>query len=208
MLGSYLVFLGLVRIWIWYVCRRRAAAGAGGGWDPGNFDFGGSGRSSSAGGGGGGSVRFGGGDSGGGGASSLWQADAVAGPPAPIAAPAPAHSGGSGWSIPDLDLGDDGWQIVLLLAVLVLAIVLAGGYLIYAAPQILPEAAWQAVLASTLTRVQKDDHHGWMSGVVKSTVLPFAVVLILAGALGWVAHKHCPQATKLIQVFSCEAESR
>src|SRR6185369_11552665 len=25
-LCSYLVFLGLVRIWIWYVCRRRAAS--------------------------------------------------------------------------------------------------------------------------------------------------------------------------------------
>ena len=212
-LCSYLVFLGLVRIWIWYVCRRQAAAsgsGSGSGWILGNFDFGGRGGSGGGGGGGGsggvggGSVRFGGGDSGGGGASSLWEADAAAGPSAPM--PAPVPSGGSRWSLPDIDLGggDDGWEIVLLLAALVLAIVLAGGYLIYVAPQILPEAAWQAVLASTLTRVKKDDHHGWMTGVMKSTVLPFAIVMVLAGALGWVAHKHCPTATKLVAVFSCK----
>jgi hypothetical protein len=91
-----------------------------------------------------------------------------------------------------------------LLAALVLAIMFAGGYLIYAAPQILPEAAWHAVFASTLTRVAKDDHHGWMPGVLKSTVLPFTIIMVLAGALGWVAHKHCPQATRLVEVFSCQ----
>jgi hypothetical protein len=202
-LCSYLVFLGLVRIWIWYVCRRQAAS-CGSSLDFGNFDLDGRGGSS-GGGGGGGSVRFGGGDSGGGGASSLWEADAPSGPQAPIVAPAP--SGGSRWSLPDIDLGgDDGWEVVLLLAALVLAIVLAGGYLIYAAPQILPEAAWQAVLASTLTRFKKDDHHGWMTGVLKSTILPFAIVMVLAGGLGWVAHNHCPQARKLVDVFSCKAD--
>jgi hypothetical protein len=215
-LCSYLVFLGLVRIWIWYVCRRQAmAASNGSGWDLGNLDFRGSSSGGASfgggggGGGGGGSVGFGGGDSGGGGASSLWEADAAAGPgPMPVIGPEPvsASSGGGGWSLPDIDLGDDGWEIVLLLVVLVLAIVLAGGYLIYAAPQILPEAAWQAVLASTLTRVKKDDHHGWMSGVVKSTVLPFAVIMVLAGALGWVSHKHCPTAKKLAEVFYCKAD--
>jgi hypothetical protein len=198
-LCSYLVFLGLVRIWIWYVCRRQIASG--GGLDFGNIELTGGGSSGS--GGGGGSFRFGGGDSGGGGASSVWEADANAGVMPPVSAPAP--SGGSGWSLPsfDFDLGDDGWEILLLLAALVLVIVFAGGYLIYAAPQILPEAAWQAVFASTLTRVSKSDHHGWMGGVLKSTVLSFTIVMVLAGALGWVAHKHCPAATKLVEVFAC-----
>ena len=120
----------------------------------------------------------------------------------------PSSASGSGWSLPkiDLDLGDDGWEILLLLAALVLAIAFAGGYLIYAAPQILPEAAWQAVFASTLTRVSKQDHHGWMSGVLRSNVLPFTIVLLLAGAFGWAAHKQCPHAAKLVEVFSCRAE--
>jgi hypothetical protein len=42
-LCSYLVFLGLVRIWIWYVCRRQAASG--GGLDFGNIDLTGGGSS-------------------------------------------------------------------------------------------------------------------------------------------------------------------
>src|SRR5207248_446526 len=53
-LCSYLVFLALVRIWIWYVCRRRALASSG--FDLGNFDLpGGAGSGSGGGGGGGGS---------------------------------------------------------------------------------------------------------------------------------------------------------
>jgi hypothetical protein len=203
-LCSYLVFLGLVRIWVWYVCRRQtAASGTGLNLDLGNINVGGGGGSSVR---AGGSFRFGGGSSGGGGASSLWEADANPGVLPPLSAPDTFR--GSGWSLPkiDLDLGDDGWEILLLLAALVLVIVFAGGYLIYAAPQILPEAAWQAVFASTLTRVSKDDHHGWMSGVLKSTVIPFAIVMVLAGALGWVAHKQCPQAAKLMEVFSCPAQ--
>ena len=64
-LCSYLVFLGLVRMWIWYVCRRQAAGT--GGLDFANIDLtGGGGSSSGSGGGGGGSS----GGSGGGGSSS------------------------------------------------------------------------------------------------------------------------------------------
>ena len=204
-LCSYLVFLGLVRIWIWYVCRRQALA-VDLSLDLGNINLGGGGGSSVGGGGGGGPFRFGGGNSGGGGASGLWEADANASVMPPVSGP--VTDSGSGWSLPkiDLDLGDDGWEILLLLAALVLAIAFAGGYLIYAAPQILPEAAWQAVFASTLTRVSKQDHHGWMSGVLKSTVLPFTIVMVLAGAVGYVAHKTCPQAVKLVEAFSCPTQ--
>lgn len=133
-LCSYLVFLRLVRMWIWYVCRRQAAGA--GGLDLANIDL-----------------------TGGGGASGVWEADADADVMPPVAA-----------------------------------------------PQILPEAAWQAVFASTLTRVSKQDHHGWMNGVLRSIVLPFTIVLLLAGGFGWVAHRHCPQAAKLVEVFSCRAE--
>jgi hypothetical protein len=124
-LCSYLVFLGLVRMWIWYVCRRQAAGV--GSLDFANIDLTGGGGSSGGSGGGGGSFRFAGGNSGGGGASGVWEADADAGVTPPVSAP--ASSGGSGWSLPkiDLDLGDDGWEILLLLAALVLAMAFAGG---------------------------------------------------------------------------------
>lgn len=199
-LASYLVFLGLVQVWIWYVAKRKSFS-----LSLGNLDLhdalpdGGSG-----GGAGGGSVGFSGGSSGGGGASGSWSSEMPAVMPT---SPAPSSSGSS--FLPDLDFNfdcdDDSWVILLVLGILVLVIFCAGGYLIYAAPQILPEAASQAVLAGVLTRVSKEHHHGWMPGVLRSTVIPFAMVLILAGVLGWVAHRHCPNAAKLMDALHCVA---
>jgi hypothetical protein len=192
-LGSYAVFLMLVRIWIWYVSIRHTAARA--------IDFDLGNLSGSGGGSGGPAIHFGGGDSGGGGASDVWEAGASNTP----SVPAPSHSGGLSLPDLDLDLGDDGWFVVLLFLALVLCIFCAGGYLVYAAPNILPEAACQAVLASALTRLPKVSHHGWMPGIFRSTAIPFALVLILAGALGWAAHRHCPEAARLIDVLRCPA---
>src|ERR1035441_6182985 len=76
-LASYLVFLLLIRVWIWYVTVRSLAAfqlgnlNFGGGGGGGSFGFGGQGGSGS----GGGFSGFGGGSSGGGGASSSWEAE-------------------------------------------------------------------------------------------------------------------------------------
>jgi hypothetical protein len=117
-------------------------------------------------------------------------------------------SSGHGSFLGNLDLGggdDEGWLVMVLLIVLILGIFCAGGYLVYAAPQILPEAAVHAVIAPALLRVSKDHHHGWMLGVLRSTVLPFAVVFLLAGALGWVAHRQCPSAARLLEVWTCPA---
>lgn len=211
-LASYLVFLLLIRVWIWYVSIRSAAnigfgnlipdASGSGDGSSGAFGF----ISSSSEGrvGGGDFSKFGGGSSGGGGGTDSWDtgvaAESISGPP-------PSSSTGSSWFPKldfDFDLDDGGW-VLILLAVLILAIFGAGGYLVYAAPHILPEAAWQALLATTLTRISKEDHHDWMSGVLRSTCVPFVIVLLLAAALGWEAHRHCPSAPRLIDVFTCPA---
>jgi len=205
-LASYLVFLGLIRVWIWYISLRTLGMAGVGDLGLGNVDVsggGGGGWGGGFGGGtGGGSFRFGGGDSGGGGASSSWDENVQMGT-AQIAA---SSSGKSGWFSGmfnfNFDLDDDGW-VLILLAVLILGIVCAGGYLIYAAPHFLPEAASQAFLATALTRVSKEEHHGWMPGVLRATVIPFAVILILAGALGWGAHSYCPGATRLMDTLPC-----
>jgi len=201
-LASYGVFLLLIRVWIWYVSVRAAA-----GLQLANLDFsggGGSGGSLSFGGGSGGSGSgagfsgFGGGTSGGGGASSSWEGNDAA---AVVSQPSAAPSGSHWW--PDIDLpDDDGWVIVLLIALV--ACILGGGvYLVYAAPHILPEAAGQVILAGTLTRVSKEEHHNWMAGVIWSTWIPFLTVLLMAGALGWEAHRYCPVAPRLIDVLNC-----
>ena len=213
-LASYLVFLMLVRLWIWYVTLHTAGisigsldlggSGSGGGGSSGSlFEVGGGGDS----GGGGGFAGFGGGSSGGGGASSSWDTNVTAASvsQAAVPAPAPAPAGSSGrlsGLIPDIDLGDDGW-ILILLGLLILAILGAGGYLVFAAPHILPEAACQALLATGLTRISKQEHHNWMRGVLRSTCIPFGIVLVLATVLGWEAHRHCPSATRLVEVFHC-----
>jgi hypothetical protein len=205
-LSSYLVFLILVRLWIWYVSLRsatvrRSSSGRSGGWG-GVLDFEGGG--SSGGGGGGGVFRgFGGGSSGGGGASSSWESGAT---PAFVSesTPPPVSSSSSGWFPKlDIDFDGDGGVVLLLLAALVLAIVGAGGYLVYAAPQILPEAAGQALLAGALTRVSKQEHHDWMRGVLRSTWIPFGVVLFFAAVLGFASHHYCPAAPRLIEVIRC-----
>ncbi len=197
-LVSYGVFLGLVRVWLWYVSIRRVAGVSLGSFYGGKvFSWGGG----SGGWGGGRAVRFGGGDSGGAGASDAWGESGAA-----EFAAAPAPSGGGGGWFPDLDfnLDGDGLWILILLAVLILGIVFAGGYLVYAAPQILPEAAWQFALAGALKKASAKDGD-WMPGVLMSSAIPFFIVLILAAVLGWTAHHACPGATKLLQVFHCTA---
>jgi hypothetical protein len=198
-LCSYGVFLGMVRMWIWYVAVRRVATTASQAADPGILLDGGNLslpeiRT------GDGPFAFGGGDSGGAGASDSWG----------VASSSGSGSSGSGSSkwFPDLDLdlGDDGWWVLLLLALLAIVIFCAGGYLVWAAPDILGEAAWQAVLGSVLVRAREHAKSGWMGGVVRSTAIPFAAVLIVAGVLGWQAHRHCPTAARLAEVFHCAVE--
>ena len=210
-LASYLVFLLLIRVWIWYVTVRSLAAfqlgnlNFGGGGGGGSFGFGGQGGSGS----GGGFSGFGGGDSGGGGASSSWEAGDAA---ALASQPSPASSGSHWW--PDLHLGgggggggdDDGWLVIVLLIALVSCILGGGVYLVYAAPHILPEAACQVVLAGSLTRISKQEHHNWMAVVIWSTWIPFLLVLVLAGALGWEAHRYCPVAPRLIDLLNCPSK--
>jgi hypothetical protein len=185
LLVSFLAFLLLIRVWIWYVfCRPLGGVDLG---DlPGPYG-GGSGEVQFAG--------FRGGDSGGGGASDSWS-DGGDSTPSPSA-------GGSGNGSFDIDLGDD-WAILLVLAAVVLAIVCAGGYLIYVAPHILPEAAWQASLGAGLARIAKPTEKGnWMRVVLRASVLPFLVVLALVMGLAHVANSHCPQAVKLAEALSC-----
>lgn len=195
-LGSYLVFFLLVRIWIWYVCRVQLRIESLGNFDADDIPLGGSSQP----------FKFGGGTSGGAGASDAWDDSAAANiAPRSAGSALGSKSGGSKFGGCDIDLGDDG-MILVLLAALVLSIVVAGGYLIYVAPNLLPEAAWQALLASSLTRVSKRiDHQDWLASVLRASSIPFAAVLVVAGTLGWVAHTHCPPAVKLHEVLFCAA---
>lgn len=193
-LASYLVFLLLVRIWIWYVTpgRLRLSPDLDGDFEVPTWDSADAGFSG-----------FGGGGSGGGGASSDWAAETTI---------APQSSGGGGGSwLPSIDLDidlDDGIWILAALAALLAVIFGAAGYLIYAAPQLLPEAALQAALASSLAGVSKrKDATGWMGGVLRSTAIPFIAVFAMTLVLALTIHHRCPQAHKILEAFSCPAAS-
>ncbi|QOY91633.1 hypothetical protein [Paludibaculum fermentans] len=208
---AYFVFVGLMRIWVAYVLldvpsRKPTGSGLGSGLDPGNIDFPFWGGSSSGGGpslGGGSAMSFGGGDSGGGGASDVWGvADTRV---APVSSG--GGGGGHGFSFPSLDLDidlDDGIWILALLALLVLVLFGAGGYLIYAAPQILPDIALNALLASCLTgAAKKAEAKGWLRSVLGVTWIPLLLILVTTIGLAVAVHKTCPSAPKLLDALSC-----
>ena len=108
-------------------------------------------------------------------------------------------SSGSSFS---LDIDGEGLVLVVLAIALVAAIVVASGYLVWAAPDILSEAAFGAVLAGGLARRAKnEDAMGWVAGVVRKTWWPFAIVLVLAVAFaGWSA-AHYPKARTFKQAL-------
>lgn len=162
-LMSYCVFLGLVRIWIWFVITNRSA---------GVPDIAGDGAADFAG----------------------------------DVAVESAFSSRPGF-LPnlgiDLDL-DDGWFIVLALVILIGAIFGAGAYLVYMAPELLGEVAFQAALASGLSRAMKRmNDPGWAVGLVRATLLPFGAVLALTIVLALVMRHECPQAKRLREAIHC-----
>jgi hypothetical protein len=100
----------------------------------------------------------------------------------------------------DFDL-DEG-IVLIVLALLVLSIFGAGAYLVYAAPEILSEAAFQVLLAAGLIKASKKmDGSGWMGSVLKATWIPFVVVLVMTGIFGMVAQAYYPHAARLADIF-------
>lgn len=198
--GSYLVFFVLIRLWLLYV----ALAGGGRALGPG-FSFGdlgdlGSGFPGWSGSGGSG-FRPGGGSFGGGGASANFGGAGGGGGSGGFSG---GSSGGSGGGGLDLDL-DDGWLVLVALALLMLAVGATGGYLIYQAPHILGEAAFQVALATSLHRAaRRVVGFGWTGSVLRATWIPFSVVMAMAGIFGGIAQHHCPTSSKITEViFGC-----
>jgi len=190
---SFLAFLGFIKLWLFYVgvcvARKKSSDGGADWFDAVDLDFDG------VSGGGGPQIETGSGSSfGGAGAGGSWGE--------PAAAPVKSSSGG-GFNLPDICDSDD-LGVVILVALLVLSIVVAAVYVIWVAPAILSEAAFQGVLAAALTRRAKKISHGtWEGSVFRATVVPFAAVLVFAVALGIYAQKRCPSATRLSEAIHC-----
>jgi len=196
---SYALFFLFIRLWLMYVSPskpkpRSRSVDVGDAIDIGDLSIDVA-RESYA----GGDQAFGGGgDFGGGGATDMWGGAAESPVVSSASAGGRAGTGSGGF---DFDLGDEG-IVLIVLALLLLAIFGAGAYLVYAAPQILAEAAFQALLAAGLIKASKKmDGPGWMGSVLKATWIPFVIVLVMTGIFGWVAQTRYPHATRLADIF-------
>ena len=186
-IAGYGGFLVLVKLWLYYVGCAEARASAGDG-DPSDWididDLGTSGGGSSN-----ISLASGGGKFGGGGSSGSWGSGSS------------SVGKGGGFSF-DID-GDD-LVVILLFVALALIIIIAAVWLIWAAPAILGDAAFESAMTAALIRHTRHASSGtWIGSILKKTALPFILILGLAITAGWFAQKHCPDAMRLRDVIAC-----
>jgi hypothetical protein len=118
--------------------------------------------------------------------------------------PTSSASGGLG-SVGDAvgSLGDDDVTIaVIVLAVLMATIFFSAVYVLFNAPAILSEAAFQGFLAASLirrTRAMSDQ--SWVGSILRMTWIPFVVTIGVAFLAGLVLHSHFPEAARLADIF-------
>jgi hypothetical protein len=100
------------------------------------------------------------------------------------------------------EIADEG-GILLIPLVLLLLIIFGGGiYLIYAAPAIISEAAFELILATTLIKKARTiDNPNWMGSVFRATWPAFTLTLVITIIAGWALMAYCPQATKIYEAF-------
>jgi hypothetical protein len=204
---SYLAFFGFVKLWLFYLASsgggrgtvKRITDGAADIPDISDFFTGGSSRPP---------VPFGGGGNfGGGGASGIFEqgADIVhkAAPETLSSSPSGVGSGvadAAGDAVSGIF--EDAGKVLLILGILLALVFGAGIYLIYQAPVILSEAAFQCILATSLARrMKKMDDPDWMGSVFRATAVPFLFVCVIAFVAAYVAHSAYPPASKMSEVL-------
>lgn len=194
-IASWLVFLLLIRLWLDYVRRENTIDVDMDAIEFG-FDLGGEAHEAIG----------AGGNFGGGGASGSW-ADGA--PPLNMAQPLKS-AGSSSLDQPSgcgFDLDFDALAVIFFVIALAAAMLFAGIYLIWSAPVILGEAAFEAALAAALAkRAKRISGAGWIGAIWRATFWPFIAILILAVSLGWAIQNACPEATRLSDAFECTRE--
>ncbi len=221
LIAAYLAFLLGVRVWLAYVGIGRYLDDT-----PGRVgdvldvvDGGGGGSSGSGGGSGslggkGGGFSPGGGRFGGGGASGNFAAAADGQPnlSMPLVGDAGASSGGGG-STGDSGFGklfdgggggggDDGILVVLAIAALLAVIFGAGIYLVWQAPAMLAEAAFEGALAGGLVKsVRRVNDPGWVGGTVRASAVPFLLIFVCAMTIAGLAEHYAPEARTLVEAI-------
>ena len=207
---AYLVFFLCVKLWLIHVRPRRHSGRAGrSDWlDFSDFPGPGSGGSS-----GGGSIpafRLGGGQFDGGGASSAFDFDtgAIINRSGPLGEAASGSTESLGEAVGEAAsaLADEGGFVAILVLTVLVALVgtILGStvYVVYEAPVILSEAAFEGLLAASLIRgARKIDSAAWVGSIFFSTWKPFVVTLITALVAGGVLNYYFPGASRLVEIL-------
>ena len=133
---------------------------------------------------------FAGGESGGAGASGSWVPDHCE-----------FHVSGM-----DFDWGEVAGVAIVLIGLVLIAFG-AGIYVIYWAPDILPEVALNVLLALCLPGTPKSvGAKRWIYGLFRMTWVAAAVFLVIDLGLAAELHHDCPEAERLVDVRSCVPE--
>ena len=195
-LAGYLLFLFVIRLWLWSTVQSRTQSNSTSfsqhsldlldGNTPVVFP---SMSNSSSG------YRGGGGKFSGGGSSGSWGESSASGS---------GRGGGStGSSI-------DGDNALAIIAVVALVAVFAGSavYLIYSAPTILGESAFQAAFAGILAKRARSIHAGgWLDSILKSTWKPFSCTVSICIIFGLFCHHLRPDAHRIVDLFQKPAQN-
>lgn len=212
-LFSYLAFFLFVRIWLWYVSASAPAAED----DAGSSDVlgildipGGSGSAP------GDIIYFGGGKGGGGGAGGSFAAVAdTAGRGTEAATEAVGANLAAGTGNGESGAGSAAGEAVaglldidevkiplLLLGALVALVAGAAGFLIYEAPDILADAAFNAALAASLLRgARQSVASDWTEDVLRATWKPFLFILAVTFLFALVMNSLLPQAKTIRDIL-------
>ena len=200
---SYIAFFIFVKLWLYYISSSEAARQETAGNVLSNLpDLSNISASTSN------APVFsgGGGTSGGGGVSSAFTGPVQASDQVLSTASASSESSSgiadaAGSAISGIFDSDDGMALVAII-VLLAAIVGSSLYLVYDAPHILADAAFNFLLASGLIKRYKTmTEPEWVGSVFKATWLPFFAVLLISTGVAWFLHSRYPQLTKLSELL-------
>lgn len=202
---AYLFFFLCIKLWLLYVMPdKKPGRSRSGDW----FDI-----PDLSGTGGSGITDFhsGGGQFGGAGASSAFEvnaAEAAISPGEAVGETASGATEGIGSAVGEAAgaLGDEGGLAAVVVGVVLLALIAtilgSAGYLLYEAPVILSETAFEGLLAASLIRGTRNISSGdWVGSIFRSTWKPLIFTLIMAMIAGGVLHHYFPEAKRLSDVF-------
>jgi hypothetical protein len=212
---AYLVFLVLLRVWLYLHSREPKGDAWGDLLNAVPHDLGGPPHAAEA----TASAFGGGGDFGGAGAGGSWGEGVSAG--ARHAAPSfnagggTGGGGGSGGGLASgLDIFDadsEGCGFLLLALALVVAGTLAALYVVYAAPLLLAEILVEGVLLSGLYRGMKRARRGggdWLGAAVRRTWLPVLLTLVTFSAAGYFLQRASPRARSIGEAWRMVGSDR